>query len=222
MGIVEPCKEQENLQVSVIRSSRKTISLSVNEDGSIVVKAPKYVRDAQIARMIERHKLWIARRRRESEQFRLDLSDGAALMLFGKRYVLAAGRHAVLKEDTIYLPKKDRAAALIALLKNLARITMTDLTHNIAIQYGFSFGRIRITSARGRWGSCSQAGTISYSFRTAFLTQTEALYVAVHELCHTRHMDHGALFWREVAKILPGYLEIRKGIRAKGVIMRWL
>ena len=222
MGIVEPCKEQENLQVSVIRSSRKTISLSVNEDGSIVVKAPKYVRDAQIARMIERHKLWIARRRRESEQFRLDLSDGASLTLYGRSYELATAPRGAIKGDMIYLPQEERAAALIVLLKKLARQVMTELTLAVAQRYGFSFGAVRISSARGRWGSCSQAGTISYSFRTAFLTQTEELYVVVHELCHTRHMDHSALFWREVAKILPDYLEIRKGIRAKGVIMRWL
>ena len=99
---------------------------------------------------------------------------------------------------------------------------MTNLTLAIAQKYGFTFGTVRISSARGRWGSCSQKGTISYSFRTAFLSQYEAEYIAVHELCHTRHMNHSAVFWAEVAKILPDYLQIRKGIREKGVVMQWL
>ena len=69
-------------EIVVIRSARKTISLTVNENGAIVVKAPKFVKDAEIARVIERHRRWIARRKRESGQFRLDLSAGAALVLY--------------------------------------------------------------------------------------------------------------------------------------------
>lgn len=219
-GIILAVESQE--EIVVIRSARKTISLTVNESGAIVVKAPKFVKDAEIARVIERHRRWIARRKRESGQFRLDLSDGAALVLYGRRYEIAAAPRAAIKGDMIFLPQEERAAALIALLKKMARKTMTDLTLALAQKYGFTFGTVRISSARGRWGSCSQRGTISYSFRTAFLSQHEAEYIAVHELCHTRHMNHSAVFWAEVAKILPDYRQIRQGIREKGVVMQWL
>ena len=50
----------------------------------------------------------------------------------------------------------------------------------------------------------------------------EARYVAAHELCHTRHMDHSPAFWDEVGKIVPEYPLIRKGMRAKGAVMKWL
>ena len=219
-GIILAVESQE--EIVVIRSARKTISLTVNENGAIVVKAPKFVKDAEIVRVIERHRRWIARRKRESGQFRLDLSDGAALVLYGRRYEIAAAPRAAIKGDMIFLPQEERAAALIVLLKKLARKTMTVLTLALAQKYGFTFGTVRISSARGRWGSCSQKGTISYSFRTAFLSQHEAEYIAVHELCHTRHMNHSAVFWAEVAKILPDYRQIRQGIREKGVVMQWL
>lgn len=221
-GIIAVVKLQE--EIIVIRSARKTISLSVNENGTIVVKAPKFVRDAEISLVITRHRRWIARRMRESEQFRLDLSEGMVLTLYGKRYEIATASRSTIKGDTIYLPqpKAERSAALIALLKQLARKTMTGLTFAIAQKYGFTFGTVRISSARGRWGSCSQKCTISYSFRTAFLSQHEAEYIAVHELCHTLHMNHGAAFWAEVEKILPDYRQIRKGIREKCVVMQWL
>ena len=77
-------------------------------------------------------------------------------------------------------------------------------------------------TARGRWGSCNANGAIAFSFRTAFLSEAQARYVAVHELCHTRHLDHSPAFWREVEEIIPDCAAIRASLRAASVVMTWL
>ena len=48
------------------------------------------------------------------------------------------------------------------------------------------------------------------------------MYLAAHELCHTRHMDHGPQFWREVETILPDYRTIRKELRKYAYLMGYL
>ena len=46
-----------------------------------------------------------------------------------------------------------------------------------------------------------------------FLQPEEVHYVLIHELCHTREMNHSARFWQEVTKYCPDYLRIRKALK---------
>ena len=110
-------------------------------------------------------------------------------------------------------------AALTALLRPFAKRAVTALVNEYAARYGFTCRSIRITSARGRWGSCNARGALAFSFRTAFLSEEQLRYVVVHELCHTKRLDHSALFWREVGTILPNYIKVRRSLRAASVVM---
>lgn len=208
--------------VRVVFASRKSLTIGVDRDGVVVVRAPRGTDRVHIDREIVRHRRWIGRRKRESARFSLDLSDGASVTLFERQYTIACGTRAYRKDGVIYLPAEHREQSFVSVLKRLAREVMSGLAKSLAERYGFSYTGIYITSARGRWGSCSSSGNLSFSFRTAFLTMREARYVAAHELCHTRHMDHSPAFWDEVGKIVPEYPLIRKGMRAKGAVMKWL
>ena len=187
--------------VRAVFASRKSLTIGVDRDGVVVVRAPRGTDRVHIDREIVRHRRWIGRRKRESA---------------------CCGTRAYRKDGVIYLPAEHREQSFISVLKRLAREVMSGLAKSLAERYGFSYTGVYITSARGRWGSCSSSGNLSFSFRTAFLTMREARYVAAHELCHTRHMDHSPAFWDEVGKIVPEYPLIRKGMRAKGAVMKWL
>ena len=75
----------------------------------------------------------------------------------------------------------------------------------LAEKHGFSFSRCKITHASSRWGSCSSSGTISLNIGMMNLPFELIDYVIIHELCHTRHMNHSTAFWSEVAKFDPQY-----------------
>ena len=73
--------------------------------------------------------------------------------------------------------------------------------------------RIALRDTTSRWGSCSSTGTMSFSWRLAFAPVDVMRYVVMHELAHTKHMDHSDEFWATVRELYGFGVE-----RAK----RWL
>lgn len=65
--------------------------------------------------------------------------------------------------------------------------------------------RLRISSARRRWGSCSSRGTLSFSWRLMAAPDFAIDYVIAHELAHLREMNHSPRFWAEVARLMPDW-----------------
>ncbi|MDE7158287.1 MAG: M48 family metallopeptidase, partial [Clostridiales bacterium] len=121
--------------------------------------------------------------------------------------------------ETVYLPREKTEAALVRLLKKTTLEYMSTLTATFANRYGFSYNAVKVSSAHSRWGSCNSKGNISYSFRVALLPVSLSEYIAVHELCHTRQLNHSAKFWREVERILPDYTRRRRELRRNSAIM---
>jgi hypothetical protein len=73
---------------------------------------------------------------------------------------------------------------------------------------GLPFGRMQIRRQRTRWGSCSRAGTISLNACLMFQPPGVVNYLLIHELAHTRHMNHSRRFWRLVADLEPRWREL--------------
>ena len=83
----------------------------------------------------------------------------------------------------------------------------------LADRHGFHYGRLRFSSAGTRWGSCSSEGTISLNIWLMQLPFDLIDYVILHELSHTRHMNHGEEFWAELTHFVPNYRELRRRLK---------
>ncbi len=93
----------------------------------------------------------------------------------------------------------------IAALKKKARAVLTAKTEYFSQIMGLKHGRITITSAKTRFGSCNSKGNISYSYRLMLYPEEAIDYVVVHELAHLLEMNHSPRFYAIVAKYLPDY-----------------
>ena len=90
-------------------------------------------------------------------------------------------------------------------LKKLAKKVLKEKTEYYAKIMGVTYGKITITSAKTRFGSCSSKGNISYSYRLMLYPESAIDYVVVHELAHRKYMNHQKVFYREIEKIMPDY-----------------
>lgn len=101
-------------------------------------------------------------------------------------------------------------------LRTAARADLTERVTRLAARMGVDFAGITIRAQRTRWGSCSARGSLSFNCLLMLAPPEVREYVAVHELCHRKQMNHSAAFWREVALWLPDYAAQRAWLREHG------
>ena len=120
-------------------------------------------------------------------------------------------KHSNWIEKHLILQKKKEALTSsltdeeVKALKKKARAYLKEKTEYYAKIMGLNYGRITITSAQKRFGSCSSEGNISYSYRLMLYPEAAREYVVVHELAHLKEMNHSSKFYAIVASVLPDY-----------------
>jgi len=104
--------------------------------------------------------------------------------------------------------EKDKKA-----LRKSAEFWLKHRLHALASQHGFKYERVRIMNAQTRWGSCSSRGTVSLNVALMQVPETLRDYVILHELMHTRHMNHSKNFWAELSQYYPRCKEARRRMK---------
>lgn len=89
-------------------------------------------------------------------------------------------------------------------LRHQAKRILLPRLQQLAQQHAFTYERGSIHKTHGRWGSCSSKGNINLSLYLVLLPRHLQDYVMLHELCHTRHMDHSPRFWALLDSLTSG------------------
>lgn len=106
-------------------------------------------------------------------------------------------------------------SAIVRAMKKAAEAYLPPLLEAWAERFGLAYRKVRITGARSRWGSCSAARSISLSCYLMLLPARLMDYVMLHELAHTREMNHGPRFWELLDSMTESQaLRLRKELRA--------
>ena len=159
----------------LIRSDRRSLSLSIEKDGSVLVRAPHRMPAEDIDRFVLSHENWI-RTHKEKMQRRM-----------------------AFDEEHFSDPAK------IASLQKEAQRVLPLMTARWAEIMGVSPTSVRITGAKSRYGSCSPTNGICFSWRLMAYPAEAQEYVVVHELAHITEKNHSPRFYAIVAKYLPDW-----------------
>lgn len=81
-------------------------------------------------------------------------------------------------------------------LKKFAEMPLYLQLTLLANETKLNFKKMTIRNNTSRWGSCSSNGTISLCCKILFLPKELMRHVLLHELCHTKVMNHGSAFWQ--------------------------
>jgi hypothetical protein len=223
--------------VRVSRRARR-LSVRVYPGGRVEVVVPPGASAATVQKFVGTHRQWIHRRVADlATAAAIDDSRPASIGLpaIGRHYAVeyehaasSAARVRVIGENVIIVsgPLHDDRAVTAALrdwLADLAREQLGNELARVAAEGGFRYARTQIRRQRTRWGSCSVSGTISLNVCLLFLRPQVVRYLLVHELCHTRHMNHSARFWSLVASLEPDYRELdRELLRGWQGVPGWM
>ena len=83
-------------------------------------------------------------------------------------------------------------------LRREAKRILPPRVKQLADNYHFTYSKVIVKQIKSRWGSCSNKGNINLSFYLMLLPPYLIDYVILHELCHTREMNHSDRFWRQM------------------------
>lgn len=89
-------------------------------------------------------------------------------------------------------------------LRRNAKIILPPRLYMLSTQYNLPYKSVKINSSSGRWGSCSAKGAINLSYYLVLLPKHLIDYVLLHELTHTREMNHGEQFWALLNRMTEG------------------
>ena len=175
--------------MKIIRSRRRSIGLEIRA-GELIVRAPLWVSEREIRRVLEERRDWIEKhlKKAEEEQKRMDAAEPLS----------AAELRALARQAKAYIPQR---------------------VAHYAPLVGVSYGRIFIRNQKTLWGSCSSRGNLNFNC-LLMLTPPEVIdSVVVHELCHRKHMDHSQRFYAEVLRVYPEYRRWHRWLKQNGKLL---
>ena len=85
-----------------------------------------------------------------------------------------------------------------------------------AEQLGVNIASISVRDQLSRWGSCSSAGALSFSWRLILAPPYVLDYLAAHEVAHVVEMNHSRRFWRVLRDINPDMDRAKAWLDAHG------
>lgn len=201
---------------SLIRTRRKTVAIHITQDAAVQVRAPLGMPRAEIERLLAGKEAWIAKHTDAQETRNKACADytpdyGGTARLCGADYPIRAraGSRAGFDAQGFYLPPDHSPARvremLISVYKKEAGNLLRAKTAQFSARMGVTPAQVTITSAKTRWGACSENNRLSFSWRLILLDEAAIDYVVVHELAHITQHNHSPRFWAVVAAVLPDY-----------------
>ncbi|MDR1160843.1 MAG: M48 family metallopeptidase [Tannerellaceae bacterium] len=99
-------------------------------------------------------------------------------------------------------------------LRHEAKRILPGRLFTLSKQFGFTYSSVKINNSKSRWGSCSGKGSINLSLSLMLLPDHLSDYVLLHELCHTKEMNHSERFWQLMDQVTNNKaLALRKELK---------
>jgi predicted metal-dependent hydrolase len=222
-----------DLTYAVQRSAkRKTLTITVERDRSVVVHAPSDASDETIQRLVESRRQWIFGKMRHGKKYQepphppgKELVNGESALYLGRSYrieVVPNGAGEIQFTRRFLIP-----AALGSRRKGAMREWYLARAHEILLSrvgrhaavLGVEFNCASIVDSRYRWGSCTMGSNVTFNWRLIKAPMFVIDYVIVHELTHLLEANHTPQFWNVVRTHVPKMDKARAWLTENGQVL---
>ena len=199
-------------------AQRKTLSICVNPDSSVCLRAPIDATLEQIQQKVHKRASWILKQKRFFESFGTSTTkrqyiSGESHLYLGRQYMLRVKErnvNAVHYQNNIIeiecRHKKDAGILLQTWYRQRANIKFQEYAQPIIEQfsvYGVKPQSLSIKKMDKRWGYCTIDGHITLNPRLICAPRCCIEYVITHELCHLIYRSHNKEFYALLTKEMP-------------------
>ncbi|WP_353622365.1 M48 family metallopeptidase [Blastomonas fulva] len=212
-----------SIEFSVVRSERKTMSITVNPLGEVVVRVPDVANIEEVTERVAKRGGWISYHQRNAERWRprtpaRTYEVGETHLFLGRQYRLSAeiglaqsvktlGDRIVL---TMHRPNRieERKSLLDGWYLTQAREIFGNRLDKVFQPFAalnHARPRLIVRNLTHRWGSLTSRGNLVISRHIVRAPRQCIDYVLVHELCHLEYRNHGAEFWALLDRMMPDH-----------------
>ena len=212
----------------IIRSKRKTLSLTINENAELIIRAPKRLSIEKIQDFINEKENWINRKKRLIENQIKDVtSNHNKLLYLGTLFPINVEQNASKElfftgEEFIAnsIEPDSLSLSIKKWYKNKFKEIALPRVAYIANKHNLMVNQVRIKNQKTMWGSCSSKNNINLNYLLLMAPMGVIDYVIVHELVHTIHRNHSTDFWDSVESIMPEFQEHKRWLKKNGYKLR--
>ncbi len=216
----------------IIRSNRKTLSLSINENADLVVRAPYFASYDEIQKFISEKSAWIDKKHRLIKAHLKDNENQhsrSQCLYLGSLYPVKIDNNSIepISFNGQMFTINNENREIISLLlkswykKRFMEVALPRLSY-FSNKYNLKVNQVRVKEQKTLWGSCSSKNNINLNYLLIMASMKVIDYVIVHELVHTIHKNHSAKFWQKVETIIPNYKDSRYWLKKNGYKLRHL
>lgn len=204
----------------IVRSKRRTMSIIVRADNSIVVRCPRDASSKRIDDFVARKRGWIEKKVRANSsalQFLEGLADCSYILVKGKKLPAEFGFADEITPDVARF--RDRSHIRDTLVRCLSG-EFLQLVEQISRVTALSARSVKFRSYKARWGCCDVRGNVEFNYKLLMLDKSLWEYVILHELCHTVCFNHSPAFYALMERFMPDYKTRRASLKKFAFLAR--
>ena len=213
-------------------SKRKTLTITVERDRSVVVHAPESTPEETVREVVESKRRWIHEKTTHAQKYEArphppgkELVNGESVLYLGREYqieVIPTASTEIRFEQRFFIPASlagERRNVLRNWYVNRAKEQILPKVESLAALLGVELAGAKIVDSRFRWGSCTVKNNVNLNWRLMKAPMFVIDYVIVHELAHLLEANHTPRFWNIVRTHAPRMDKARSWLREHGQVL---
>ncbi len=221
-----------DLNYTIVRSPRrKTLTITVERDRTVVVHAPHDMPEHEVQRLVDAKRQWVLEKLRAPQKYKdrvppgKEVVNGESAPYLGRDYriqVTETPSGKVEFSEMFLVPRAHQAKRRQVLREwymTQAKDRILARVQQHARELGVEFSGAKIVDNRYRWGSCTVGDNINFNWRLIKAPVFVIDYVIVHELAHLIEANHTATFWNIVRTKTPTMEKAKAWLKEHGQML---